>query len=1066
MYNNELIDLSKKMDIDVQNKTIDEILATLLEKTGIAYKIYDRQIVLSPSSQANVTFSLQQQAFKISGKVTDASGEALPGVSVVIKGTSTGVITDAQGSYSLPNVPYDAILVFSFVGMKSQEVAVAGKKTMNVTMEEGTFGIEEVVAIGYGTQKKASLTAAITSINSNEISKIPSSNLSNVLQGRLSGVYVQSGTGVPGVSSDIRVRFPSSFNSQPAIYVINNVVRDANAFNALDANEVESITALKDAAAAAIYGSRSSGGVILVTTKTGKIGKPVINLNTSVSTERLGPTRAFLSVGESLDLWNMILPGSVDADEKAYVEKMNPDGLAWFHAFYKKPWNVKGDMSVSGGNDIVTYYIGGSLYKEEGFMPQVNYKKVNLRGTVDVKITKDLTVGLDLATINENRNKMGFVGDADLSLYGMWAAMRGGILINVPPYIDGKPVYGGWVGNVPEIMKNGGYTHNPTDRTDVSLHLDYKVPFIKGLTAKLNYSNNIVNSYSKQYFKSTTAYQFKTTGTHSYIYTNEIVTPVVSSPPGATPGINSSNTRQKSYQLNGQLNYERVFGNHHIDAMLMYEQYEYYSWNVWSQRNNFPLYPIDQYFATSSNSSDKNGSGGEDLDSRLSYAGRINYNFKDKYLLSASFREDGSLKFSPAKRWGFFPSLSVGWVVSSEDFFKSATRFVNFLKVRGSVGTTGNDNIGGWGWLEQYAISGGYYSGGKFNTGLSYGGISNPNLTWETSRTFDGGLDMQLLNHLSLNVDYYYRHTFDILGSRILAVPGEFGASMPKENYGVVNAHGFEIEIGYGNKIGSDFSYHVKANFAYSTNKVKKWDVANGTLPVDDPLGKTMSYQTGYKALGILRTQEDLDKLPAGYLIEGSTPELGMMNFADINGPNRDGKPDGRIDSYDRIVVSKYNGVQNAPYTYGLLVNLGWKRFSLDAQFAGEGGYTIDRAQYWWSGMRSTPIYFKNSWTPENPTKSTFPKIFADAQPQSTSFAATSTFSLQDASFVRLKNINLGYTLPTMLIKKVGINSCQLYVQATNLLLLSKYKDGDPETYGVGSYPLMKTFMLGLNVKF
>jgi len=1065
LLQDELIDIDKKIDINVKDESINTVLDKIFSGQNIQYVITEKNLIIINPNTNNFEINSSQQK-NVSGKVTDSAGMPLLGVSIVIKGKTIGTITDANGNYNLSNVPSDAILQFSFVGMKPQEISISGKNNINITLQEETIGIDEVVAIGYGTQKKASLTSAISSMKTDDISKIPTSNLSNVLQGRMSGVYVQSYAGTPGLASNIRVRFPSSFNSQPVVYVIDDVVRDASAFNALDANEVESISVLKDAASAAIYGSRSAGGVILVTTKKGKMGKPKFDFNASATTERLGPTRKFLSTEESIDIMNMVIPGSVDQDEKKYIIGMNPDGLAWFNALYKKPWNVKGNFSMSGANDFVNYFVGGSLYKSSGFMDHVDYEKYNLRADVDVKISKDLTAGVNISTISENRNQMGFNGDGTLDLYGMWAAMRGGMLLNVPPYINGLPVYGGWVGNVPEIIENGGYMHYPTNHTDVLLHLDYKIPYIKGLTARLTYSNNLVNQYTKYYFKSTTSYQFATTGSHNLIYTDELIGPVINTPPGAREGVYSSNTKTSSYQLNGQLNYTRDFKNHHIDAMLMYEQSEYYRWYVSSERYGFPLYPTDQYFATSGDSNNRNGNGNESLDSRLSYAGRVNYNYNDKYLLSALFRVDGSLKFSPSQRWGAFPSISAGWVVSNEEFFKPATDIVNNLKIRGSFASTGNDNIGGWAWLEQYAISGGYYNGGKYNTGLVYNGMSNPNLTWETSNTFDGGIDMRLFNHATVTADYFYTHTYDILGNRIISVPAEFGASMPAENYGIINAHGFELELGYENKIGSDFSYKVQGTFSYATNKVKKWDVSEGTLPVDNRIGKTMNFQTGYQALGILRTQADLDKLPEGFLIGGAVPSLGMMNFADINGPNRDGKPDGKVDGYDRIVVSKYNGVGSAPYSYGLLINLGWKGITLDAQFAGQGGFTYSREQEWYSGMRLTPVYFKDSWTPENPLNSSFPKIYLAGQPEQISYTATSTFSVQDASFVRLKYLNLGYTIPSSFVKRIGINSLQVYAQATNLFLLTKFKDYDPELSGVTNYPLTKSFTLGLNVKF
>lgn len=1070
MYNNELIDLSRKVDIDVQNKSIDEILTILFERSGINYKIYNRQVVLSPQSQANAGFSFQQQVLKVSGKVTDASGEPLPGVSIVLKGTNTGVITDAQGNYSLSDVPSDAILVFSFVGMKSQEIAVAGNRNINVAMEEESIGIEEVVAIGYGTQKKASLTAAISTMNAEQIANIPTSNLSNILQGRMSGTYIRSSTGTPGVASEIKIRANTSYNSTPAIYVIDGVVRDATSFNALAPGEVENISVLKDAASAAIYGSRSSGGVVLVTTKTGKLGKPVVEFSSSLSTSEMVRLPRFADMNYILKIQKNNLGRSLGDDEIDWVLKNNPNGRNYFNTVYETPTNQNYTLSVSGGTDFIKYFIGGTFYDESGMLPQVWYKKYNLRGNVQVQITKDLSVGLNLSNSYGTRNKFAS-GGSSLDIGSQYYFL----LIMDPftvPYIDGNPVASqGWP-NYAEVEKNGGYWTNPNQQIDALLTAEYKIPFIKGLSARVSYSKNLDNSFVKGYGKQVVEYQYKRSSTNNLLYTNEII----ASGKGAEPGqeyIGNEYTKTNAYQFNTQLNYDQRFGNHHFNALAVYEQYEYSSNYFNGYRYTFPVFATDQYFAASADSKNWSTNGKEDQDGRLSYIGRVNYDYADKYLVSASIRRDGSIKFAPKKRWGNFPSLSLGWIISEENFFTGTKALVpiDFLKLRGSYASTGNDAIGGWQWLDQYNISGSsYYRGGGSGTTapiITYGGTPNPNLTWEKSKTYDVGLDAVFAKNINFSFDYWKRHTYDILGARILAVPTEFGASLPTENYGEVNGHGFEIELGYKNKIGRDFSYQLTGNFSYATTKVKKWDFAAGIQQVNNPIGKTLSYFTGLQSLGIIRTQADLDKLPEDYNIMGAKPELGMLNFADIDGPLKDGKPDGKVDDYDKVMLGNYQGADNAPYAYGLNIRLTYRNFSLNMDFAGLAGFKLVYNDYYGRQLDKTQrfsTFYNNSWSTDNPG-GTFPKMYPFGDSRAT-YRWQSNFTTFNGSFVRIKYLNLGYNIPQTISKRIGIGNIRLFAAGTNLFTLTKFKFYDPEIASFSSYPLTKSYSLGIDVRF
>jgi len=1011
-------------------------------------------------------FSYAQVSTTVKGRIIDTKEKtALPGATVQQVNGARKVIADENGNFGI-EVPLNTKLTVSMVGYQTKVVTVTSQE-FTIELDNTASGLDEVVVVGYGTQRKASLTAAVTSIKSDQINLVPASNLSNVLAGRLSGTYIQSGTGTPGIGSKVRVRAQSSWNDADAIYVIDGVVRDKTSFDALDANEVAEITVLKDAASAAIYGSRSSNGVVLVTTKTGKKGTPLIQYSTVFSTERTGRLPRYMDMAEALDLTDAV-NGGISPEEKEWVLRTNPGGMNYYNAAYHDPNNQRHALSVSGGTDRITYYIGGAFFKENGFLPNVWYRKYNLRGNVQVQLTDDLSVGLNLSNSYGTRNRFNFTYDyGSDDLNNLWGKLLYWDVF-APASINGKPVNPGWLGNPVEMMKNGGYWRNNNQQIDALLTATYKVRYVEGLSVKAAYSKNFNNSFVKDFAKKQLLYNFKTTGANNHIYTDTVLSTQLSGDPG-TEYIGNAYEKTNAYQLNLQLNYERSFGAHHINAVAVYEQYE--SWyNEFSMyRYNFPLFPTDQFFAASGNPSDWTTKGKEVQEGRLSYVGRVNYEFADKYLFSVSVRRDGSVKFSPEKRWGWFPSAAAGWVLSKEDFFarNRSLRFIDMMKLRFSFGSTGNDAIDGWQWLPQYNIKDNTFYLGDPGTAaprLAYGGIPNPGITWEKSNSYNAGIDLVLLQKLTLTAEFWKRHTYDILGERILALPGEFGGSLPAVNYGKVDSKGFEVELGYSNRIGRDLTYNIKGNIGLATTKVILKDVAANTQPVNDPNGKPLSYETGLQATGLFRSQKDLDNLPAGYTIYGAKPELGMMNFADKSGP--EGKPDGKIDDYDKIMLGNYFGSNNAPLSFGMLISLSYKGFSADMLFAGLSGYKLTYNDAWgrnFGGGGKIPLYHADSWSEQNPDGTT-PRLYPWGDNRAT-YTYASTFNTYNSSFIRMKYLNLGYNLPAAWMHRMHLGGIRVFASATNLFTLSKFKFYDPEVFQFMSYPVMKSYSLGVNVQ-
>ncbi len=1076
-YNQEWLQRAQPVDIQAKNIPLEEALKICFDRQPYSYAIVNKTIVL----KLKETQVQQQEVLPVvvpapvHGKVVDEKGLPLPGVSVFIKGSKNGVSTATDGTFTI-QAPDNATLTLSMIGYDSKEIKIDGKTDITITLLPSPKSLDEMIVVGYGAQKKASLTAAVTTINTSGMADIPASNLSNMLAGRASGVTVQTPTGLPGTTSNIRIRASSSWNGGTPLFVIDGVVRDQQSFDAIPATQIESISILKDAASAAIYGSRSSNGVLLVTTKTGKKGAPQVDLNSSVVLHSKPEINLkYLSLDQGMDIYNQLHTTNLINDfDRNWIHTNNPDGKMYYDALYQNPFSQRHNLNIAGGSDNVTYFVGGSFFDEKGFLPHLTDNSYNIRSNVQVAITKDLIAGVNISTGNNTTNRFysNLASDADLAGYYEKLFYLGGGF--QPPFIDGKPVYPGWAGGDPAAtIRDGGYNNVSNRNTDALLSLEYKAPFIKGLSAKVAYSNNADNIFKKSFATKPTLYDFQKDSRSGIglIYTDTITGSQATGFP-SQPLIGNENTKFSSYQLNGSVNYDHNFGKHHINAFFGYEQFESRTNYSSIYKYNFPVYTTDQLGFASQDPGDTKATGYELQDARLSYIGRFNYDYDGRYLLSASARRDGSIKFAPNQRWGTFPSVSAGWVLSKENFFKDAQslQFIDLLKLRYSYGSTGNDAIGGWLWQELYNVSNtGFYLGspGSITSLLAYGGISNPNLTWETSTAHNLGLDVNFFRNWSFTAEVWKKHSYNILGTRILALPIEFGASFPAVNYGIVDAKGLELDLGFTNgRIAKDLTFGFKANLGIATTNVVKKDYAANALDADNPNGKPLDYLPGYQATGVIKTQQQLDALPAGYTIFGAKPELGMENFKDVSGPN--GKPDGKIDEYDRVVISKYQSAATAPVSFGFNFNIRYKAFTLNALFSGVAGDKLlynDPFGRSYSNSIDVPAYFANAWTPGNPN-SNVPKIFPNGDARAQGYTVPSTYNTYNGAFVRLKNASLSYDLPQSVLSHIGIKSFQVFVGGTNLFILTKFKYYDPEVYSSASYPAITAITTGVNIKF
>jgi TonB-linked SusC/RagA family outer membrane protein len=1019
------------------------------------------------------------QTKTVSGLVTSADdNKPMVSVSVQVKGTSQGTYSDENGKYILSNVADNATLVFSTVGYQTTEIPVAGKTTIDISLKGDRTGLNEVIVTGYRSQTRGSVTGSITSVSSKELKDASYDNLSNALAGRLTGVTVTQSAGTPGMESSIKVRAQGTFNNGDPLYVIDGVVTDKFAFDGLNPNDVENISVLKDGASAAIYGSRGANGVILVTTKRGKMGIPMLNYSGIYGVQR--PTKipetlnAYEHASQINQQLNYIKVAPTDAryyttDELDYFRQHSWN---WVDEMWKDPSTTQHSLDVSGGTQNVRYYLGGSYNYATGSFNNLNYRKYTLRGNVDVTVSRNLKVSLDLNTDTRGTHgpswQIGNWRQEDLYKALLFRSSM------VPPYVNGLPV-GNWVEWHPGVVVTpslAGYNNMEWTGLNAIITMNYTVPFIKGLSVKTSYNKYQRNIYTKQFNLPYNMTLFNTTGGHNHIVGDQAVG---IRPRAADEFLLSRNDKIDRYQYNLQLNYKRSFGRHNLDALLVYEQAE--GDIVWfsGRKDDFISSAIDQYLA---GSIIRDVDGEQTQTARISYVGLASYNYDDKYSLDVSFRNDGSVIFAPGKRWGLFPSVSAGWRISNERFF-SDVKFFNDLKLRASVGLLGNDAVNQFQYLQSYDIVYGAVFSNQ-TLGLDPGVLANRDITWEKAVNYNAGLDAGFWNNrMSFKLDVFYRHTYDILGDREASYPSTLGADLPDENYQQVNTRGVEVELGYNsvNKRSAGISYYARANFGFATSKIVRANEPDNLPAYWSEVGRPVGLQAntnintaalyssdmlfGYVATGIIRTQADIDALPAGYTILGTPVQLGMLNYKDIRGPNSD-KPDGKITAEDREFLGKYS---MPPYNYGLSLGASWKSLSIDILLQGLAGA---KAMLPTAGRdiqaraeESSFRYWADSWSPENPNGK-YPGY------RVTNYRTRfdpSTFFMVDNSFLRLKNVNISYSLPQSWLDKVKIKKARVFFTGTNLLMLyTGNKIYDAEMNSITAYPMMKNYSFGLNV--
>ena len=1035
-YNNKAVSLDKVVSIDVKDKTITEVLDALFEGTNVKYSINNRQIILSGKEG----FTQQKQDREVSGKVTDGSGLPLPGVTVLVKGTIQGTVTNVDGTFSLSHVSEDATLVFSFVGMKMQEVGVKGKTSVNVIMTEDAIGIQEVVAVGYGVQKKLNLTGSVASMEGDELAKKPVTQTSMALQGMTAGVTVTQKSGEPGQDGGtIRIRGIGTMGDSNPLILVDGISSD---INFVDPNDIETISVLKDAASAAIYGSRAANGVIIITTKRAKNSNFSINYSNYVGWQEPTNMQDIVSGYDHMVMINLANK-NVNKPEpfsQEYIENYAKHAPSdeypetnWHNVMLKnKALQQNHHLSINGGGEKVSFRGSVSYLKQDGITINNGYERVNARFNTDVRLKDNLQFGFDIS----------LRADDDATAGSPWYFLN-----RYPRNLAGKNANGtwgiGWDGtNTWATLEDGGLYHQKDYDVIAKINADWQP--VEGLNLNFMYAPDLGLIHSKDFSKHVDLFY-----PDGSIYN--------ASPYKAS--LAERYEKNLSDNLRLMASYTKSFSDHSINFIGGFEQLSYrYDW----MRGYRDEYLMENYEVLNAGPSTNQQATGSAVENSLrSFFGRVNYDYKQKYLFEANLRYDGSSRFAPGHRYGVFPSFSAGWRITEENFM-SELQWLDNLKLRASWGQLGNQNIGDYPSSSVVTLGQDYVFNN--NTAAQGGAITDANnqdISWETAEMVNMGLDVSVWSKVSFSIEYYIKDTKDILLK--LPIPMTMGLNPAYQNAGKVRNTGWDYTLSFNDKVG-DLEYRIGVNLSDVKNEII--DLV-GTGPyIEAPYIKKEGYSIyslyGLESAGLFQNTDEI----AAHATQYGNVQPGDIKYVDqlTVDTNGDGIPDagdGKIDADDRVVMGNYF----PRYSYGIDLYAKYKNFDFSALVQGVGkvdGYLSEQGVWAFYVGGTAREWQKDYWTQDNPDAS-YPRLTFNwpnnEQP--------STYWVKSAAYLRLKNLQIGYTIPKKIIAKTGLNHCRVFFSGQNLLTLDDFYDGfDPEApIGTGAYyPMVKVYSFGVSV--
>ena len=1066
LYNKQLVNVSAKVSISVKNQTITKVLDQIFKETEIAYNINGKQIVLTKSDKKSAIPGVK----KISGIVTDQSGAAVIGASILQKGKSNGTITDSNGNYSISDIPDNATLQFSYIGMKKQEIKVSGKTTINVSLAEDAVGLAEVVAIGYGVVKKKLVTGATLNMSGDDIQKLNTVSPLTAMQSQSPGVSITQNSGKPGSDFKINIRGLGTIGNASPLVIIDNVV--GGDMNMLNPGDIESIDVLKDAASAAIYGARAANGVILIKTKQGKKGKPSVSYDAYTGVQNVAKyvdvlnaqqyidlqNESYLNIGAAIPTWATLVPdyAKIQAGWTGtnwQKELTNPNAPIQNHS-----------LNLTGGSDYSTFSMGMSYTSQQGVMGQPTaptYNRYSFRLNSEHIIYKNAS--FDVVKIGENilynfvnQDHNGF---ATGNVYSN--EMRNAI--NAHPLMANRDSTGGYTKAIPwcETVSPVGlydYTHSNTETQSHNLRVNpyLEIQPLKGLILRSSFGYKLSTYQGRSYVP---VYDL---GGRSNAVLDQV---------------NQSLSTGYGFQFENTINYKTRINNAHNINALIGQSIEMNGFgNSVSGSNQGSIFNSFEYAYLSNvktlNASNLSINGAPWAKSSIeSFFGRVNYDYKEKYMASIIMRADGSSNFAKGKQWGYFPSVAAGWLMSEESFMEPTRKVIDYFKLRASWGQNGNQDITPFQYMSSYSFSyGDYYFGTDKKTPLTGGYpkiLSNPDVTWETSEQLNIGFDSRFFDsRLGLNFDWYNKTTRNWLVQA--PVPATWGAAAPYINGGDVENKGLEVAVNWKDKVG-DFTYGISANIAFNKNKVTRIANSEGIIEGGNTLfstadrtsfyraqvGYPIGYFYGFKTGGVFQNQAQIDAY-TGAKLTGTKP--GDLIYVDTN-------HDGIIDQSDKTMI----GDPNPDAIFGFNFNLGYKGFDLSVSANGVSGNQIA------TNLRSStyanfPTQYLGRWHGDG-TSNRYPRIDANTN----NWGWNSDIYVDNGDFLKIQNVTLGYDFKKLMPKMI-LTQARIYASVNNLFTFTKYWGGDPEIgyaaegwskgINLGFYPSPRTVMVGVNLKF
>jgi len=1050
-YDEKEINLKEKITINVKNKGVTEVLDILFSNKPISYEVKNRHIVLYKRKGSAKLFSNnpQQSSIKIKGQVADESGNPLPGVTVVLKWTTSGVLTDVDGGFEI-DVPYaNATLEFNYMGFKKVDVSLEGKTFLNIIMSEETTLLTEAVVVGYGTQKKLSVTGSVSSVSVSRVQAISTPSLSNSLVGSMSGIVTRQTSGEPGSdASQIFIRGMGTWVNRNPLTLVDGVERDLNLVNA---QEIESITMLKDASATAVYGVRGANGVILITTKRGEEGKPKVVFRTENAMLTALRLPEYINGYQYAKLVNEAqgYAGLRKRYSKDELEKFRTGSDPYFYpnvdwvdmVLKKNTYQTINNLSVSGGSQNVKYYTNVGYTKEMGIYKEdpkseyntnANVTRYNFRSNVDISVTKELDINLGIGGIIKHNYYPGV--SADRIFYAIkiippiqyQAVNPDGSIAGGAAYLNDNP----W-----GLATRSGYSRHDQNSLQgtFSAKWDLSELVTKGLSLK--------GTFSYDHYAYLSNYRYKEFETKKYLGKNDDGEDEYTVYREGKPmSYSVGQGIQRSVYTELATNYNRSFNEHSVSGLFLFNRREYVNLGTTEARLNLPY-------------------------RRQGLAGRFTYGFDNRYLLELNFGYNGSENFPKGKRYGFFPSISAGWVVSNEKFWKEFAN-IDYLKVRASHGQVGNDEIGGVRFMYEtlFKSPGQATWFGESQTlysGIDEYQIGNKDVTWEVATKSNIGIDVNMFkSKLQIQLDGFFESRKGILLQREGTIPefsGIFSSVIPYANLGRVENKGIDGMIDFNNKSG-DFFYSVKGTFTFARNKVLYNDEPTPRYPYLSGVGKRIDQPFGLVAIGFFKDQEDIDKSPRQTFM--STLKAGDVKYKDVN-------KNGVIDDDDRVAIGN---PRTPEIVAGLGGTVGYKNMELSLFFNGVTKTSVfiegESIYPFSSGLGTYNIlkeYYYNRWTPAH-TDAKYPAVSTMENPNNN---RRSSLFLRDASYVRLKSAEIAYKVPEKFANKMKLEDARIFLNGTNLFTLDKVKIIDPESnYGTGGYPIQRSINFGIQAGF